>query len=136
MILDELLDEIGLKDIIYEYSCGVKYRYLEKLIKLHFKNLVENKDNDDYQLIYLNLTDYFFRVLSRGKFDTEDTLHIKVFLRHVSRLLSNKKDIGLRMLFGRNQNNTDGLYTAIGDMIKDIESQAGLKIENIYYATK
>ena len=82
---------LDLKDIIYEYSCGVKYRYLEKLIKIHFKKLVEHQDNDNYQLIYTNLTDYFFRVLSRGIFD-KDTLHIKIFLRHVSRLLSNKKD--------------------------------------------
>ena len=134
MILDELLDERGLKDLIYEYSCGVKYRYLEKTIKKHFKKLVERDDNKDYQLIYINLTDYFFRVLSRGIID-DNILHVKIFLRHVSRLLSNKKDVGLRMLFNKNQN-TEGLYTAIGDMIKEIEEEIGLLIANIYYANK
>ena len=134
MILDELLDEPGLKDIIYEYSCGVKYRNLEKIIKKYFKKLVEHKYNEDYQLIYTNLTDYFFRVLSRGIIE-DNILHVKIFLRHVSRLLSNKKDVGLRMLFNKNQN-TEGLYTAIGDMIKEIEEEIGLLIANIYYANK
>jgi len=134
MILDNLLEERGLKDIIYEYSCGVKYRYLEKKIKKHFKKLIEHKNNKNYELIYINLTDYFFRVLSRGIFD-ENILHIKIFLRHVSRLLSNKKDIGLRMLLNKNQN-TEGLYTAIGNIIKDVEKETGLIISNIYYANK
>lgn len=138
MILDELLPEKGLKDLIYEYSCGVKYRYLEKIIKCHFKILVETAENNNHQLIYENLTDYFFRVLSRGDMNIQEkTLNIKIFLRHVSRLLSNKKDIGLRMLFNSNKlTKTDGLYTAIGNTIKDIEKKTGLFISNIYYANK
>ena len=143
MILHNLLLERGLTDIIYEYSCGISYKFLDETVRKHFKRIVEkDKDKNNTEEIYNNLVDYFFRVFSRGHIDEDDnrTIHIKIFLRHVSRLLSNKKDIGLRMLFNKiknnNNNRSEGLYSAIGNMIKDIEKKSKLFVSNIYYANK
>jgi len=130
-ILDELLDEVGIKDIIYIYSCGISFIDLNNIVRFHFKSIVE-KDKKDYEQIYINLVDYFFRVFSRGN-KQGNKLHIKIFLRHVSRLLSDKRDIGVRMLF---RYNNEGLYSAIGNIIKDIEEKYEIDISNIYYATK
>lgn len=136
MILNDLLVETGLIDIVYEYSCGISYRFLNKVVRKNFKKIVEKSD-DHFEEIYQNLVQYFFRVFSRAQIDEDDnkTIHIQIFLRHVSRLLSNKKDIGIRMLLNKNRN-SDGLYSTIEDMIKEIEIKSNLFVSNIYFANK
>lgn len=125
MIFEDMIFD-NIKDVIYEYACGIKYSSLKKIIEKNFQDIVEknNNQNVNYQIIYINLINYFYNILSECELDIQchKTLRrINIFLEHLSEIISNNEN---KKLIPSN---------VINKTITDIEKETGLFVSNIYY---
>ena len=127
-MLNTIFSEKGIIDIIYQYSCGISYRCLENSVRKNFENNNEQVNK--------NLTDYFYKILSKNIIKNNE-MQVSFHLRHISRLVHNQNNIGLRMLFRQKKNHTDsGICNKITNVINDIETKTNIKYKYMFYASK
>ncbi len=143
--MNQIFPEKGIIDIIYQYVCGISLRQLDKLIRKH---IIDKKCEEYDDKIYKRLGGYFMKILSINNINDDEERYVKIYLRHINRLICNKQSIGLRMLLkvplgninnvtNSFENHTDaGIIESISKIIQEVECKTKIKYKYIFYDSR
>jgi len=127
VLLHRIFDEKGITDLIYEFSCGISYRNLRKIIKQNFSKVTTKETTIE------KLTEYFTKILSNGSWDLEnEELEIHIFLMSISGIVSNKCGFAHKLMHKHYP--CESLYQIINDTVKQIELINGIKYSTVFYS--
>ena len=130
--MEEIITEDGVLDIIHEYVCGIKYRKLSKIVRKHFEIFAKTES----EKMYKNVTEYFYDILSKAQENPNNQFHVRIKLRELSRIITNKNrsTLGMRLLYKYSHEHS--LFNAIDNVLKEIGKINNNTYTLLYYANK
>lgn len=122
-LIDNGITENGIINIIYQYTCGISYNKLSKIINKHINSLNVK-----------NVIEYFIEILQKSK-RYEDKHFIKINLKTLNRKIQNRRNT-LKSLFNHQIKSTDNIVNIVNEIFIEIKkiNQNIYIIE--YYANK